>query len=148
MGDRLYTSLDRELGKWPWYRGTPITKGVRVTVTMYVGLCTLVFVARTQPIHLCCYGAVLLLYCCCCCWCVSGEAAKGTAEAVGAKASSAAAAMKEGLTEARQHLQGATNTASDKARTWFDAVQVCTWLHFPASASLSRWCILNQVVAC
>lgn len=50
---------------------------------------------------------------------------KGTAEAVGQKASSAAAAVKDGLAEARQQLHGATESASDKARTWFDAVQVC-----------------------
>lgn len=67
--------------------------------------------------------------CCCRCCCAAGEAAKGTADAVGAKASSAAAAVKEGLSEARQHLAGASNTASDKARTWLDAVQVCTLLN-------------------
>ena len=55
----------------------------------------------------------------------AGQAVKDTAGSVGQKASSAAAAVKEGLAEARQQLHGATDAATDKARTWFDAVQVC-----------------------
>jgi hypothetical protein len=90
--------------------------------------------AMSTDLLLCCRccAAVPMLSCCCCCCCAAGEAAKETAEAVGAKASSAAAAVKEGLSEARQQIKGGSNTASDKARTWFDAVQVCTCLSRPS----------------
>lgn len=55
----------------------------------------------------------------------AGQAAKNTAESVGQKASSAVAGVKEGVSAAKQQLHGASDAASDKARTWFDYVQVC-----------------------
>lgn len=55
----------------------------------------------------------------------AGQAAKDAAHSVGNKVASTAAAAKEGLSGAKQQLHGATDAASDKARTWFDHVQVC-----------------------